>query len=80
MFINYISVIGAGWTVISAAVALGQLHQYSFKRNIASLFCSVLGVAIVIFLIFLFANLFMQFGDFIGSVVSELLYRSEVGF
>ena len=80
MFINYISVIGIGWTVVSAAVALGQLHQYSFKKNIASLFCSVLGVAIVIFLIFLFTNLFMQFGDFIGSVISELLYRSEAGF
>ena len=80
MFMTYLSTVGGGWTLLLIMISSGQLHQYSFKKNIASLICSVAGVAVVIFLFFLFVNLFMQFWEFIKSVVSEYLYRSEVGF
>ena len=80
MFLSYLSTLGVGWTVLLVVISLGQLHQYSFKKNVFSLLCSVAGVAVVIFLIFLFANLFMQFEEFFKSVVSEILYRTEAGF
>lgn len=80
MFINYIHVIGLVWTVLLIMVAMGQLHQYSLSRNIFSLVASVIGIFVVLFLVFLMYNLFIQFKYFIESFVKELLYRSEVGF
>ena len=80
MFMEYIGVIGTVWTVILVVVALQQLHQYAFVQNLFSLFASVVGVMILLFIGLLAVNLYTQCESFLSSVFKEILYRVEVGF
>ncbi|MBR7133178.1 MAG: hypothetical protein IKD04_06555 [Clostridia bacterium] len=79
-FINYINIFGMAYTVFLIFIGLGELHQYSFKRNIFSMLATVAGVLIMVFIIFLLFNLYIQLEGFIVSVLEELFYRINVGF
>lgn len=80
MFMEYIGVIGTAWTIILVVIALQQLHQYAFVQNLFSLFASVVGVMILLFIGLLAVNLYTQCESFLSSVIKEVLYRIGVGF
>ncbi len=79
-FINYISIAGIAYTVFLVVIGNGELHQYSFKKNIFSILASIVGVFIIMFVVFLLFNLYVQLRDFIISVAEEVFYRVNVGF
>lgn len=79
-FVNYISIFGIAYTIFLIVIGNGELHQYSFKKNIFSILASVVGVFIIMFVVFLLFNLFVQLRDFLVSVVEEVFYRINVGF
>ncbi|MBO5200402.1 MAG: YIP1 family protein [Clostridia bacterium] len=79
-FIYYIGIFGAIYSVFLILIGNGELHQYSFKRNIFSMLASLVGVLIMLFVIFLFFNLIMQISEFATSVIEEAFYRFNVGF
>lgn len=79
-FIHYINVFGMLYTVFLIFIALGEAHQYSFKKNIFSILASIVGVLIIVFVIFLLFNLYIQLEGFVVSVVEEAFYRFNVGF
>lgn len=79
-FLGYIAVVGVLWSGIVFVFGLQEVHQYSFGRNIASLLVSVIGILILLFLLFLMGNLFIQVSDFVKTVMEELLYRARAGF
>ncbi len=79
-FITYIGLFGTVYTLFLMFVGNGELHQYSFKKNILSVLASVVGVLIIMFVVFLLFNLFMQIKDFLSSVFAEIFYRINAGF
>ncbi len=79
-FINYISIVGVAYTVFLIVIGNGELHQYSFKKNIFSVLASAVGVLIIMFVVFLLFNLYVQLRDFLISVAEEIFYRINVGF
>lgn len=79
-FLGYLEIIGVGWAVVMALFALQGVHMYTFKRNIVSIFVTILGMMVVIFIVFLMFNLFIQFFSFVESIFTEVMYRSVVGF
>lgn len=79
-FITYIGLFGTAYTLFLMFIGNGELHQYSFKKNIFSVLASCVGVLIMMFIVFLLFNLFMQIKDFAVSVFTEILYRINVGF
>lgn len=79
-FITYLGVFGTAYTLFLMFIGNGELHQYSFKKNIFSVLASVAGVLIIMFVVFLLFNLFMQIKDFATSVFEEIFYRINVGF
>lgn len=80
VFLNYLTTIGTAWTIILLVFAVQRLHQYTFKRNMASLFATVLGILVIVFLLFLMCNLYIQVKSFVDTVVKEFLYRIKTGF
>lgn len=80
VFLTYIAIIFQAWMVIMMIFALQGLHMYSFKKNIASIICTILAMLVVLFIVFLMFNLFVQFFSFIETVVNEVMYRIVVGF
>jgi len=79
-FLTYLNIVGIGWSLVMALFALQGVHMYSFKRNLASILVTILGMLVVIFIVFLMFNLFIQFFSFMESIITELMYRSAVGF
>lgn len=79
-FITYLSLFGTAYTLFLMLVGNGELHQYSLKKNIFSAIASAVGVLIMMFVVFLLFNLYMQLEDFVTSVLEEIFYRINVGF
>lgn len=79
-FIEYLGIFGMLYAVFLIFVGNGELHQYSFKKNILSILASCVGVLIIMFIVFLLFNLFVQLKDFVQSVFEEAFYRISVGF
>ncbi len=79
-FLTYLMLVGQGWAIVMVFFALQGLHMYSFKRNVASILVTIFGMLVVLFVIFLMFNLFVQFFAFAESIYTELLYRMTVGF
>lgn len=79
-FLTYITVIGAGWTLLLLVFGMQEIHQYSFGRNVVALFFTIVGILILLFLLFLMANLAIQVSDFVKTVFDELMYRIKAGF
>lgn len=75
-FYYALQTIGTGWTLLMVFISNGRLNQYGFKKNVISLLLSVLGMLIVLFLVFLFFNLWTQVINFVGSLVDEISYRN----
>lgn len=79
-FLDYLMMVGMGWSIVMVFFALQGLHMYSFKRNVISIVVTILGMLVVIFIVFLMFNLFVQFFSFVESIYKEVLYRMAVGF
>lgn len=64
---------GIGWflTIFYMFVGLVTIHQYSFTKGIANVLVTAVGMAVVIFIILLFASLVSNFANDIGTIVDE---------
>ncbi len=74
-FYYALETIGTGYTLVLIFIANGKLNQYDFKKNVFSIICAVVGMLIIVFLVFLFVNLWTQLINFITSIYDELTYR-----
>ena len=78
-FIVFFRIFFAAWTLFLCFIALIEIHQYSFGMAVASTLCSVVGVLIVVFLVFLMFNLTAQISEFVKTIFNELNYRNLAG-
>lgn len=78
-FVVFFRIFFAAWTLFLCFIALIEIHQYSFPMAVASTLCSIIGVLIVVFLVFLMFNLTAQIADFFKTVFNELNYRNLAG-
>ena len=74
-FLNLVSVIGIMWSGVLLFVGLGTIHQFSFKKTIASAVLTIAGMAVIIFLGILFYSLLSQLFTFIQSLIMEASLR-----
>ena len=79
-FLWYLMIIGQGWALVMVFFALQGLHMYTVKRNVVSIFVTIIGMLAVLFIIFLMFNLFVQCCSFVESIYTEFMYRMAVGF
>lgn len=74
-FIGAVSSLTTLWSLALVFIAMKEIHQYSFTKNILSLLVTAAGVLAVVFLIVLFFNLMAQFISFVSAVVQEVFSR-----
>ncbi len=75
MYLTLLSGIGIAWTALLIVCGTQVVHQYSLGKTVATIFLTLVGIVVLVFLLLLGYNLFQQVVDFVQSVVRELLYR-----
>lgn len=72
-FLNILSVIAVLWFLLNLTIGMMRIHDYSFGKFVGTSLLSILGIAIIVFLLILIGILLQQLGGFIITVVVELL-------
>lgn len=75
MFLTVVTAIGFLWSGILLISALKTIHDYSFSKALLSIFLTVVGVLILVFLCVLFFGLIQQILDFFNTIYNEIMYR-----
>ncbi len=75
-FLSVLMAVGILWTVFLGFQALRIVHQYSSGKTVLIILLSFIGVAIILFVVFLLFALFRQIYAFGYSIYSELVYRN----
>ena len=65
--------LGLLWSAVLIFVGFMTIHQFSFSKNVLSIFITAAGIAVIIFLAILFVGLLQQVIVFIKSVCSEII-------
>lgn len=63
------------WCGLLLVLGMLVMHQYTVKKTIASIFLTLAGIVIILFVAVLFISMFQQFVAFIETVVQEIRYR-----
>lgn len=74
IFLNYLLSIGNLWTFFVMLVGLMVVHEYKLKRTVASIFLTILGVLIILFVITLLFSLYQQLYIFIVTIYKEIMF------
>lgn len=75
IWVNFISLLGLGWSVILMIQAMKAVHQYSFTKTIVSMIFTLIAMLLILFLAVLLLSLFQQVYVFIYSIYTEIAYR-----
>lgn len=51
-------------------------HDYSFGKNILTVLVTIIGMAIIMFILALFSGLFVKMASFISNIITEIQYRA----
>lgn len=70
--VQTIALIYAGFILI---VGTMRIHDYSLGEFVKTAVITVFGMAVIVFLVFIVVSLVQQFGGFIVTVFTELVYR-----
>ena len=73
VFLAVINAVAWGWTFWNIICALQTMQQYTFPQTIVNILLTAVGLAIVLFIGFLFFSLLQQVWSFIQTVVDEIL-------
>lgn len=69
------TVIVYAWSGLLLFVGTMSIHQFSISKNIATLFFTVLGIVIVLFLLLLMFTLLHNLYAFFVTIYNELSFR-----
>lgn len=76
VFINIVKVCAWIWFVCLLMYSLKQLHNYTFGKTVWCLLLSIVAMAIIFFLCYLFFILLQQLYTFIMTIYTELVMRA----
>ncbi len=74
--ITLLSIIGFIWAGFLIFFGLMVTHDYTMGKNLLITLCTILGMAIIIFIALLFSGLIAKMVSFISSIITELAYRA----
>lgn len=74
-FGEYVSMFGAGWSLVILFIGLMVMHEYGFTKNIFSLFCTVCIMLVLLFLIMLVGSLATDLYGFVVTIFREIMFR-----
>lgn len=78
IFIQAISIIGTGWSIILMFSAIKAVHQYTLMKTVFAVVLTIVAMLIILFLLVLLLSLLQQVYVFGYSVYTEITYRLKV--
>lgn len=75
IWVNFISLLGLGWSVILMISAMKAVHQYTLTKTIVSIIGTLIAMLLILFLAVLLLSLFQQVYVFVYSIYTEVAYR-----
>jgi hypothetical protein len=75
VFLQFINVLGIGWSAVELIMGMFQTHRLSFKMVIANITLTAAGAAVIVFFLFLLYSLFQQLYMFFYTIFNELMFR-----
>ncbi len=75
IWLDALTYIGAGWSIILMISAMKAAHQYSFSKTLLSMVGTIIAMLLILFLAVLILTLFQQLYIFIYSIYTEVAYR-----
>ncbi len=73
--VTMLVVIGYVWAGLLVFFGMMVTHDYSFGKNLIMCVCTIVGMAVIMFVGFLFSSLVGKMVSFVSSIVSEISYR-----
>lgn len=73
--VSMITVLGYVWAGLLIFFGMMVTHDYSFSKNILMTLFTIVGMAVIIFVGFLFSSLMGKIVSFVSSIVTEIGYR-----
>lgn len=74
-YLTLIDIAGYGWMTLMLLLGIQEIHEYSLKKMAATLVLTVIGAAIIVFVVLLFFSLLQELGSFIYSLYREFSLR-----
>lgn len=70
--------LGLGWVWAGLLLFIGTMvtHDYSLGKNILTIIGTIIGMALIMFLLILFSGLCIKMVSFVSNIVTEISYRS----
>ena len=75
MYLQIIDGVGYGWMLLMLLLGIREIHEYSLGKMISTLFLTVIGAAIMVFIALLFFSLLQELGSFVYSIYREFSLR-----
>lgn len=72
---NILLTVGILWTVLLLISGLAAIHEYTITQSVFSSIATVIGMAVIVFLLIMFFSLMQQTISFFQSIVEELINR-----
>jgi len=67
--------LATAYTVFLIFTGTLTIHQYTLKRAVATSFFSIVGMAVILFIGFIFVNLGCEVFDYFRSIYREIIFR-----
>lgn len=74
-YVSIIEIFAIGWFVFLLFFGLQTIHQYSTKKNIATILLTCFAAVVIIFVSMVFFNLIVRVVAFISAVYKEIMLR-----
>lgn len=76
VFIQIISVVGIIWTVMVLFLGMISIHDFSVSKCLVSLFLTILGMAVILFIAIMMFSLLQQMMNLIMAIYNEITFRA----
>ena len=73
--ITLLGAIGYVWCAMLLFFGLMVTHGYSMGKNLLIVICTIVGMAVIIFMALLFSGLIGKMVSFVSSIITEIAYR-----
>lgn len=73
--LSFVMAVGSFWMGLLIFFGMMVTHEYSFGKNIVVSLLTVVGIAIILFLVMIFFSLTGRMVDLITNIVNEITFR-----
>ncbi len=73
--VSYIHLVGMIWSGCLMLIGLKTIHEYSMAKTIQSVLLTILGIAVIVFILVLSVTVYQQVWNMFRTMVNEILFR-----